>query len=229
MRTLSYLVALVAGLLIWREARADDGPPGPKSPPPPSNDLACGAPDIPPCSGSETPYCQDGKIEMSCCPQGAKCNFRNAPFSECGDRFCVPGEDPGMCVPRQPRVIEAVDEADCKAKYGDWEPACVNGQVRPSCIPLMPTNYMGAGFNPRFQTCGGTACTTGQFIEDCFPVKTEGATCDTGWIRVCLQGRITERCAPAGVARSPASQAFVECGPGRCAIGTDAHICPSAP
>lgn len=228
-KTAHFLVALVAGVLIWHEARADEGPPSPRGRTPSPDGDACGAPYIPRCDGYETESCQDGHIKKSCCPQNAKCNYRFAPFVACGEGLCVNGKDPSLCVPRQPAVTEAKDEADCKAKYGDWEPACISGRVTPACIMGVPTNYMGPSRNPPFKTCNDTACTTSQFIEACYPERAEGVSCLFGWTKVCLQGRITERCIAPGAARSEASQGFVECGPGRCAIGKDANVCPAQP
>lgn len=186
----------------------------------------CGAPlPKPPCEGTEHESCQGGRIQVDCCPQGARCNYAFAPFQACGDGACVQGQDPGLCPPREAATQPAADEADCKAKYGSWEPACIAGKVTPACILPVPTNYTGPPPNPPFRTCGDDHCTTSPYIEACTPPRAEGESCLTGWTKVCLMGRLTERCLPFTGARSIASTQIAECGGGRCAIGTGPAAC----
>lgn len=178
-----------------------------------------------PCDGWEHKSCgADGQIQKSCCPKGARCNYRSQPFTECGGDRCVLGHDPGMCPPPKPMMSAAKTQAECKER---WEPACVGNTVTPSCIMTVPTNYMGPARNPRFLTCGDDRCTTSNFIEDCYPQKTGAmSVCASGWTKVCLLGRITERCIPPGAQQTAASKGFVECAaPGTCAIGAEKGVC----
>ncbi|MCB9548480.1 MAG: hypothetical protein H6706_21950 [Myxococcales bacterium] len=196
----------------------------------PARGDACGAPmPKPVCTGTEHQSCVEGRVLTSCCPQGAKCNYRYAPFQACGDDTCVPGKDPGQCPPKEPIALPAATQADCN---GSWEKACVAGKVTMACIMPVPTNYAGPNRNPPFRECGEDRCTTSPFIEHCYPVKpAEGeAACLTGWTKVCLQGRITERCLPLAAPKSQASTDFTACPTaGTCVLGQDADACTYVP
>lgn len=127
-----------------------------------------------PCSGYEVRSCVDGRILDQCCPQGAKCNFENRPFTDCGAALCTE-RDRGHC---PDPVAHFAPPGSC----GDaWDLACIGGVVEKACIPPVPTNYMGPPQNPRFTTCGegpgvtspavGMACTTNALPERCYPAK----------------------------------------------------------
>lgn len=229
-------VGLLAGLGLWFTAERADARPRSellKRPASPGAGAAsagaCGAIYEPPCDGWEHESCgPNGHIERDCCPKGAKCTFRTAPHQSCGDGACVVGQDPGMCVPREPRVTGATTEVECA---GNWEKACVSGKVTMACIMPVPTNYSGPTRNPSFRVCGGDRCTTGRFIEACYPEKGAMSVCLAPWTRVCLMGRVTERCILPSAQRTAASTAFVECdAPGTCAIASDKSACkPAAP
>ena len=183
------------------------------------------------CDGSESRVCEEGRIVRRCCPKGAKCNFRNPPHIDCGDGTCVAGHDEGRCAPPQPQTTVAKDEADCKKQSGSWEPACVAHKVTKACILPVPTNYTGPQHNPPFRTCrGGDRCTTGRFIEDCHPGRDEleHQVCGGSWTKVCLGGKVVDRCLPWVVqpkSEYPAST-YVTCDDGSCAVGEDKDVCP---
>ena len=130
---------------------------------------------------------------------------------------------------QEPIALPAATQADCN---GSWEKACVAGKVTMACIMPVPTNYAGPNRNPPFRECGEDRCTTSPFIEHCYPVKAaEGeAACLTGWTKVCLQGRITERCLPLAAPKSQASTDFTACPTaGTCVLGQDADACTYVP
>lgn len=190
-----------------------------------------------PCQGVEERVCSNGQIAKRCCPRGAKCNFDSRPFLDCGHGTCVHGADPGRCPSPAPRFKTQGAPEDCGGPSG-WRLACVDRAVSGICIMPMPTNYAGPGFNPPYRTCGeprdqlGAACTTHLLIEDCHPTRAElgSEPCDGGWAKVCLGGEVAERCLPAGAAPPEyRATAFVTCGDGSCAVGTDATVCASAP
>lgn len=214
------LLASVALGLAFGRARAE--------PSASATSAASGAPLPPPvCDGFEHASCADGRIAVSCCPKGAKCNYRNEPYQDCGDGACVPGNDPGLCPPKQPQVDPGKTAAECP---GGWIKACVDRKVTMACLMPVPTNYMGPALNPPFRECGDDRCTTSRYVEDCYPAKgtpAASSVCLTGWTDVCLMGVLSQRCLPLGAPKSDASQRFVRCAdaPGRCAIGDDQGAC----
>ncbi len=140
-----------------------------------------------PCTGYEESGCFEGRIQKQCCPAGAQCNFRNRPYTDCGQMLCVEMGDVGHCADPKAQVNAATTEEVCRAERGQWAVACIEGKVAKACLPPMPTNYMGPPANPAFKTCGegadgrkgaqaaiGTPCTTNILVEHCYPAK-EGA------------------------------------------------------
>jgi hypothetical protein len=173
-----------------------------------------------PCQGSETTVCQNGYISRQCCPQGAKCNYRNAPFLTCGDGYCVEGKDPGRCPSPRANVMA------CDASAPGRVEACVDRKVTKACVMPVPTNYTGPSQNPSFRTCGDGRCTTHQYVEDCYPTRAEKRFCPLGqWAKVCLGGRVTERCLPMGSLSRFPTTTYATCSNGSCAVG-DKSACP---
>lgn len=171
---------------------------------------------VPPkCTGRWHEQCVDGRVSRRCCPRGAKCNYRNAPFVSCGYDTCVPGHDIGLCPEIQPRLAAppGAKKEDCTK--GTWEKACVNKVVRDACIQYYPTNYSGTPYNPKFTTCGENRCTTRPTPAACEPVKVDGAVCSTSWAKTCLDGKVTERCLPEG---TYPSTLYTEC-EDKCVVG----------
>jgi hypothetical protein len=181
-----------------------------------------------PCDGTESWVCEGGRMVKHCCPKTAKCNYRNPPHIDCGDGTCVEGGDEGRCVPPQAARMAAKSEAECTKEYGRWEPACVAHKVTKACVAPVPTNYTGPPTNPPYRTCRDDRCTTSRFIEDCHPARAAAKTCADGWTKVCLEGKVTERCLPA--VPDPKSEyraaSYVVCGDGSCAVGADKSVCP---
>jgi hypothetical protein len=183
-----------------------------------------------PCDGTEKRVCEGGRMTTHCCPKSAKCNYRNPPHIDCGDGTCVEGGDEGRCRPPQPVMSASKSEETCKKDYGTWEPACVAHKVTKACIMPVPTNYTGPPNNPSFRTCRTDRCTTSRFIEDCHPARGEVAekACAGSWTKVCLGGKVTERCLPP--VPEPESEfrakTFVTCADGSCAVGDDKSTCP---
>jgi hypothetical protein len=195
-----------------------------------------------PCSGWESRGCEGGSIQTRCCPEGAKCNFRDEPYLECGHGLCTTSGDLGRCPSPKPALFSSgagpggEDEAACRKSHGSWERACANKVVVAVCMPPMPTNYMGPGMNPPFKVCGkgqrlvsaepavGERCTTHVLAEDCYPTKKAlGADkCLGGWQKVCLGGQVEERCLPVSLTpKSWHATTFVSCDDGSCAVGED--------
>jgi len=179
-----------------------------------------------PCTGYEVTTCNGKRLVKNCCPRGAKCNYRNPAHIKCGHGTCVQGNDPGMCPSPKPVVTPAKTKADCRT--GNWAKACIDRKVTEACIMSVPTNYMGPGMNPVFQTCGADRCTTHKLLEDCFPTKKElGKTkCDGKWEKVCLAGKVEDRCVPkAHLKTSLPAKTYMSCKDGSCAVGSDAGAC----
>lgn len=193
-----------------------------------------------PCGGYETTACQDGRLQTRCCPAGAKCNYRDEPFIGCGHGLCTTGGDPGRCLAPRPNVTAAKSEADCKTESGDWALVCADKVVVSACLPPMPTNFMGPGFNPRFVACGsgaslsstgdgqvGDRCTTHLLEEDCYPTREELGlrACQGALTKVCLGGKVIEKCLPQNLSpfkpRVWPASTFVTCDDGSCAVGSD--------
>ena len=92
-----------------------------------------------------------------------------------------------------------------------------------------PTNYDGPPPNPSFRRCGEDRCTTHRFVEDCYPTRAElgAADCEGSWTKVCLGGKVEERCLPGGwqklMMAMPATK-YATCPDGTCAVG-DAAAC----
>ncbi len=194
------------------------------------------------CDGWEHRSCEGGRIQTQCCPKGAKCNFRDEPYLMCGHGLCTTSGDLGRCPSPEPAIFTSVDgpggqsEEACKATHGSWQLVCAKKVVVAACLPPMPTNYMGPGMNPPFKTCGkgprlvsdapaaGERCTTHVLAEDCYPTKTELGQdkCLGGWQKVCLGGKVEERCLPVSFEdkRWPATE-YVMCDDGKCAVGKD--------
>lgn len=212
-------VLLVVGVAFLSYTRASAEPGAAES------SAATGAPmPRPTCDGWEHKSCQDGRIKYSCCPKGAKCNYRYAPFQECGYEQCVPGNDKGACPAREPVIDAGKTQAECDKTSGQWAKVCANNQVKMACLPPMVTNYMGPPYNPSFRECGDNRCTTSRFIEDCYPNKAAEAKCLTGWTDVCIEGKLTQKCLPLTARKSEASTGFVKC-PDGCAIGEGPEAC----
>ncbi len=206
---------LIIGLGFALTAQA--GPKAERAAVAPTGEGTGGAPmPRPKCEGWEHKSCRQGRIAYSCCPKGAKCNYRLSAFQDCGYERCVPGNDPGMCPPDQPMGSAAAKEADCPA---GWAKACIDGKLAQMCVMPVPTNFTGPSNNPSFRTCGGDYCTTSRFIDACYPTKEVVKTCAVPFTKVCLMGVVTERCIPAGAPTSAASKGFVMCDATRCAIG----------
>ncbi len=97
---------------------------------------------------------------------------------------------------------------------------------------MPPSNYSGPSANPAFTRCGPPSakrCTTHVLIEDCHPTRAElgAAACDGAWTKVCLGGKIDERCLPGGLgAPTFEAKTYVVCGDGSCAVGDDRRACP---
>ena len=181
-----------------------------------------------PCDGTETVVCHGGVLVKQCCPKGKKCNFRNPPHIACGNGYCAEGKDVGRCPAPQAATTAAKSEAECKGEYGDWAEVCVARKVTKACLPSMPTNFTGPPLNPPFRTCGpkDERCTTSQFIEDCHPVRGEVTECAGTWTKVCLGGKVAERCLPWTVRANPyTATQYVKCPDGSCVIGNDKNLC----
>lgn len=208
---------MIGLMLVLLFGRADAGPPMP-------------------CTGKEAPVCRGGTVFMGCCPKGQKCP-PEPPFVSCGDRVCAPGHDRGRCVGPTPMLEPtAKAKADCDRSAGAWERACLDHKITNACIMSYPTNYGGPSHNPTFRTCvAETRCTTNPLYEDCFPRRGEvtDAECATigGWQKVCLAGKVEERCLPKGAAvASFPSLEYVACpsgaaGAGQCAVGKTVDNC----
>lgn len=198
-----------AALLLSVERRANAGPPTI-------------------CTGYEVPQCQSGWITKACCPAGSKCNFRSAPYVECGNGYCVDGKDRGRCVAPKPQVEPATDASQCN-RGGTWQDACLDHRVQKACIASYPTNYGGPSHNPSWKTCMKNRCTTSALVEDCYPTKAElgAAACPGKWTPVCLGGKVEERCLPASANASefPATR-ITTCKDGSCVVGDDRDACP---
>ncbi|MFO0745026.1 MAG: hypothetical protein U1F43_05025 [Myxococcota bacterium] len=186
-----------------------------------------------PCNGSETESCDGHRINRSCCPAGAGCNFEHPPYLACGGGLCVLGHDPGRCEAPVASTMPARDEADCKAQYGSWEPACIEHHVVEACLPPVPTNFTGPALNPPFTTCGKDRCTTHALAVDCQPTYFELwlaawpalPTCDGKWAEVCLDGQVETRCMLWSgdlLEKPPAPPRWVTCPDNSCAVGSDA-------
>ncbi len=168
------------------------------------------------CDGDETPYCDKGRIRQNCCPKNADCNFKSPPFTDCGDGWCVEGFDRGRCPAPEPYVTE------CRSPDAT---VCLAKKVTKACIMPVPTNYMGPSRNPHYRTCGdGTRCTTSPFYEDCFPKRGVLTSCDGQWTKVCLGGKVEERCLPKGPLTQFEATRYATCKDGGCAVGTE-HNC----
>lgn len=188
-----------------------------------------------PCEGYETTSCENGWVRTHCCPKNAKCNFDFPSFISCGNQTCVVGADAGRCPAPLPMVDPSKKSAaDCG--YG-WEDACVARKVTKACIMPVPTNYSGPDRNPPYRTCGDDRCTTHSFLEDCFPTKEElgSKACKGGWTKVCLGGKVHERCLPNSpmtplIPNTPSdtfrATEFTLCPDTSCVVGSDAKICP---
>lgn len=177
------------------------------------------------CNGSTTAYCSNGKLSYHCCPPGARCNYRYEPYVDCGSGACVTGRDEGRCVPPQPQV--AATKGDCPT---GWADACVNHQVTKACIAPVPTNYTGPSPNPAFRLVPGGRCTTSRFLEDALAVKgtPEAGDCKDGtWRKVCLYGKLAERCVPKAMPSTEtlAATTYVDCPGQGCAVGKDRSAC----
>lgn len=193
------------------------------------------------CDGWESNYCNEGSVGTHCCPKHAKCNFADPPYVDCGSGLCVTGFDVGRCKAPLPHVLPkgAADTKDkCAAEHGSWELVCAEKVVAHACIPPMPTNYSGAGWNPRFTACGagqrleskspaapGDRCTTHILKEDCYPTQQQlgDDKCLGDWQEVCLGGKVEKRCLPVSVpplkSYSWRATEFVKCDDGSCAVG----------
>ena len=200
-----------------------------------ANKRAEGPPPPPPqCSGTWHSQCVDGRVKRSCCPQGAKCNYRYAPHVDCGFGRCVTGHDVGMCPSPEPQTLPSVkNETTCQNKGGSWESACVQGINKKACIVPVPTNYMGPPRNPKFFGCSDSRCTTGPVRAACYPTREEAKQrrkdCKTGWKKTCVQGQIKERCLPNPPTNYNGnffkSTEYVDCGENRCVLGTEKWRC----
>lgn len=176
--------------------------------------------------------CDGARIQTSYCPPGAYCNYRYMPFVDCGAGNCVIGADAGLCPAPKATTLAATSKADCK---GSWEPVCLDRKVTDACVPKTQGRRAP---NPPFVSCGAGRCTTSRFVEDCYPTRKElGKTaCDGTWEKVCLLGKLEERCVPktapapstSSVTPVPGSEhatTYVSCGKGRCAVGTHKGAC----
>lgn len=193
------------------------------------------------CSGRETYYCSHGRIREHCCPAGAKCNYRDEPYLECGRGYCTTTGDLGRCPAPTPTTYNADDEATCKGLKGTWELACAERVVVRKCLPPMPTNFSDPSPNPSFSVCGGGArlvsggvaagerCSTHRLVEDCYPDAAElgMAPCAGEWKAMCLGGKVVDKCVPVVPLKPQAWQAasFVSCPDGTCAVGADKKAC----
>ncbi len=202
---LGLLLVLVGGIALLRTARA--GAP-----------LQCG--------GTETPYCDGGVVRRHCCPSGAKCNYRSAPYTDCGQGLCAPGGDRGRCPAPTTFVSPARSEQACKETSGSWELACLDHKVTRACIPPVPTNFSGPARNAPYRTCGGDRCTTHALIEECLVEKRPGARCSGDWRKVCFGGKVRERCVPRDLGQPLEGATYVTCADGSCAVGTERSACP---
>jgi hypothetical protein len=226
--------AIALGLLAWPFARAASaGPPMPCARPGPTH-----------CSST-------GLIRSDCCernPDGVGCDGAEvAEFVGCGNGTCAPGRDLGRCdAPRPTIIAEAGSMAECEARYGHWQQACLDRRLTQVCVPPMPTNFTGPAFIPHARGCGGDRCTTHVLIEDCYATTEEarsfwplGPPADGGlclgpsgagqWQRVCLKGAVALRCIPASplLASRTGARAYVECADGSCAVGASPAACPA--
>jgi hypothetical protein len=176
------------------------------------------------CDGTETMVCENGHAYAKCCPKGAKCNYKNPPFVDCGHATCVLGGDVGRCPSPKPHATAARSKAACDKEHGAWEEACIDGKVDSVCLPPMPTNYSGPGQNPQVRRCGWGRCTTNTLYEHCFPRRGETLWCSGAWTKVCLGGKVEERCLKKPIEDFPAAK-YSACGDGSCAVG-DKSACP---
>lgn len=175
-----------------------------------------------PCQGSTHESCDGTYIQRTCCPLNAPCNYRNRPYVSCGDGYCAHGADLGRCPVPQAHVI---DSAQC-AKDG-FVKACINHAVKDVCLMSVPTNYTGPSRNPAFIALPDGRCTTSRFVEEAYPVRNASAKCDGAWTRVCLGGKVEERCLPKTAPDGHAFQAtkYVTCKDKSCAVGDDKSAC----
>lgn len=195
---------------------------GPESGPPPPP---------PTCTGSWHNECVSGSIKAHCCPKNTKCNYRFAPYTNCGHGMCVQGKDPGMCPTLEPRLTAPVGTPKDKCKFGWHQQACVSGKVRGACVGVPHTNYTGPPINPAFKTCWEDDCTTSRFASFCMPTKEKlgKKKCKGIWQEACVRGKAEKRCFPEPPTNFsgnlyPATT-FVDCGKGRCAIGANTSAC----
>ncbi|MEZ4463037.1 MAG: hypothetical protein R3F43_00605 [bacterium] len=146
------------------------------------------------CARAPSTRAARGHIRTSCCPQNAKCNYRYAPFQACSE---APASRAGIpaCAPEGAHRHRGRHPGGLPRQLGARLRA---GQGGGRLHHARPHQLRGPTRNPAFRECGDGRCTTSPFIEHCYPVKpAEGeAACLTGWTKVCLQGRITERCLP---------------------------------
>ncbi|MFT7581002.1 MAG: hypothetical protein ACI9MR_002676 [Myxococcota bacterium] len=211
--------ALMAVPLLW-STRANSGP-----------RLAC--------TGYETEYCQSGRLQKHCCPRNAKCNYTApTPYMDCGNLHCVDGRDVGRCPAPTPKIRQHGATAD--ACGGAWQKACIDHVVQEACIAMVPTNYSGPSNNPRYVHTIGNLCTTHVLPSEGYPVKDWliEPFCLGEWTKVCLDGKVSERCLPApgktagevGASKAPTAfpaATFVRCEDKTCAVGSlPAAVCP---
>jgi hypothetical protein len=203
-------------------------------------DLRASSPDEE-CSGQETHYCAHGRIRERCCPAGAKCNYRDEPFVECGRGYCTTSGDVGRCPVPTPLQYNAHDEATCHAMKGHWELACAERVVVAACLPPVPTNFSDPSPNPSFHVCGrgtrlvsgdvaeGERCSTHPLEDDCYPSQAElgMAPCPGAWTPMCIGGAVVDRCVPVVplAPRTWTAATFVSCPDGSCAVGSDGDAC----
>lgn len=195
------------------------------------------------CSGKESYYCAHGRIRERCCPKGAKCNYRDEPYLECGRGYCTTTGDLGRCPVPTPTTYNADDEASCRALKGHWELACAERVVVAACLPPVPTNFSDPSPNPAFHVCGagtrlvsgavveGERCSTHPLEEACYPSAVELgiAPCPGAWTPMCIGGEVVDKCVPVVPLAPRAWRAaeYVTCPDGTCAVGSDVRACAS--
>lgn len=184
----------------------------------------------PPCAGEEYFSCERNRLTRHCTDKGKKAP-KIADFVNCGYDSCVPGRDRGMCKPWTAVTTGAKDAASCGESYGDWQKACVDNRITEACIMSVPTNYMGPPRNPHWLECPNVAdrCAPPSEPEQCLDKRGAVKTCAGTWEKVCLRGKIEERCVPPKITWGGKNlvRAFAECSPTTCAIGSEDN-CPGA-